>query len=321
VSGQDLIADSLAPIADSSLGFTVSQRHARGRVVRLDASLNAILSAHDYPPLLAQTLAEALVLTALLGATLQPDTKADAKADATNTGIRAGQLTLQAQSKGGAVDLLVCDYHAGALRGYLRHDPERFTALIAANPAPDLAALFGTGHLAITLEPSATRERYQGIVALEGNHLTDAATHYFRDSEQLPTLIRAAVSGDAATGWIAGGLLIQHLGRSEIGGARLDVAEAHPDWQHVATLAATATDAELTDPTLPEESLLWRLFHEEAVHVVPGVPPVRGCRCTLAHYQTVLGRFAESERAEMRGPDGKIGVDCAFCARHFAVEA
>ena len=309
-----MITDQLAPAADSSLGFTVSHRSARGRLVRLDASLNAILSPHDYPPFLAATLAEALVLTTLLGATLQPDAKIV-------SGNRSGQLTLQAQSKGGAVDLLVCDYHAGALRGYLRHDPAAFAALIAANPAPDLPALFGTGHLAITLEPSATRDRYQEIVALEGDRLTDAATYYFRDSEQLPTLIRVAVTGDASTGWVAGGLLVQHLGRSEIGGERLDVAEAHPDWQHVAALAATTSDAELTDTTLPEEALLWRLFHEEAVHVIPGAAPVRGCRCTVAHFREVLGRFGEDERAEMRGADGRIGVDCAFCAKTFAIDA
>ncbi|MGL4542915.1 MAG: Hsp33 family molecular chaperone HslO, partial [Polymorphobacter sp.] len=131
--------DSVAPSADRALGFSVTSRSARGQLVRLDTSLNAILSAHDYPPVLATLLAEALLLTALLGATLRPDAKSGGSGD-------AGQMTLQAQSSGGPVDLLVCDYHAGALRGYLRFDADRFASLAASGATLDLPALFGTGH-------------------------------------------------------------------------------------------------------------------------------------------------------------------------------
>ena len=107
-----MLTEGLAPVADRSLSFSVARRDVRGRVVRLDAALNAILAAHAYPPAQARLLGEALVLTALLGATLRE-----------GVGDSAG-LTLQAQASGGAVDLLVCDYHAGQLRGYLRADAD-----------------------------------------------------------------------------------------------------------------------------------------------------------------------------------------------------
>lgn len=291
--------ETIAPVADRVLGFSVGARNVRGRIVRLDAALNAVLAAHDYPPALATLLGDALVLTALLGATLRED---------------EGQLTLQAQSKGGPVDLLVCDYRAGAVRGYLRHDGSDVA------PGLDLARLFGAGHLAITLDPTAAAERYQGIVPLEGASLAEAAEGYFTNSEQLPTLVRIAVRWDEASGWVGGGLLVQHLARMEIGGERLSVADMNPDWQHVLALASTMTDAELTDLSLSEETLLWRLFHEEEVRIAPGPTPTRGCRCTMAHIEDVLGNFPEAERAEMRGDDGRIKVDCAFCARVFAVE-
>lgn len=295
------VQEGLAPVADRVLGFSVAERNVRGRVVRLDAALNAVLAGHNYPEPVARLLGQALVLTALLGSILRED---------------EGQLTLQAQSKGGFVDLLVCDYRAGALRGYLHHDASR-----TLPDGADLASIFGTGHLAITLDPTASAERYQGIVPLEGASLADAAEGYFTNSEQLPTLVKLAIGGSAATGWIGGGLLVQHLARSEIGGERLSVADLHPDWQHVLALASTMTDAELTDVALPEETLLWRLFHEETVRVTPGPQPVRGCRCTLAHIEDVLGSFPAGERAEMAGDDGRIKVDCAFCARSFLVEA
>lgn len=292
--------EGLAPVADRILGFSVGERNVRGRVVRLDIALNAVLAGHDYPAPVARLLGEALVLTTLLGSILRED---------------EGQLTLQAQSKGGYIDLLVCDYRAGAVRGYLRHDPER-----SWPEGADLATIFGTGHLAITLDPTASADRYQGIVPLEGASLADAAEGYFTNSEQLPTFVKLAIGGDATTGWIGGGLLVQHLARSEIGGERLSLADLHPDWQHVLALTSTMTDAELTDLALSEETLLWRLFHEETVRVSPGPAPTRGCRCTLAHIREVLDSFPPADRADMAGEDGTIKVDCAFCARVFTVE-
>ena len=294
--------EGIAPVADRILGFSVGGRHVRGRVVRLDAALNAVLAAHDYPAPLATLLGEALILTALLGATLR-----DGADDA------GGQLTLQAQAKGGAVDLLVCDYRAGAVRGYLRHDGT------GVAEGADMSTIFGAGHLAITLDPTAAAERYQGIVPLEGASLAEAVEGYFFQSEQLPTLVRTAARWDEATGWVGGGLLVQHLARAEIGGERLSVADLHPDWSHVLALASTMTDAELTDLSLTEETLVWRLFHDEEVRVQPGPVPTRGCRCTLAHIESVIGQFPADERAEMAGDDGRIKVDCAFCARSFHV--
>lgn len=52
---------------DRVLHFTLPDRNARGRAVRLGPVLDTILSAHAYPAPIRQILAEALVVTALLG--------------------------------------------------------------------------------------------------------------------------------------------------------------------------------------------------------------------------------------------------------------
>src|SRR3546814_5642935 len=57
--------------ADRCIPFSIPGRNARGRIVRLGPVLAAILSNHNYPPLLTGLLAEALTLTALLGSTLK----------------------------------------------------------------------------------------------------------------------------------------------------------------------------------------------------------------------------------------------------------
>lgn len=294
---------------DRVLAFALPQRDARGRAVRLGPVLDEILSAHDYPTAIRHLLAEALVLTALMGSLLKDED---------------GQLTLQAQAQnsdgedaGGIVQLLVCDYRAGELRGYVRHDPERLAAL---ETFPTIQALFGTGgYLALTFDLATTRQRYQGIVPLEGDSLAEACQSYFAMSEQIPTLIRTGVRWDGRHS-VAGGLLAQHLPEGEEGRERLHVRMDHPEWEHVAALAGSTRHDELVDPALSMEALVWRLFHEEdEVRVERLAPIVRGCRCSVEHYAKVLSRFPSVDRDEMRGDDGMISVDCAFCSRIFKI--
>lgn len=286
---------------DQAFAFTIPARHARGRLVRLGPALDTILAAHGYPPAVERVLAEALVLTALLGATLK---------DA------SGQLTLQAQTKGGAIDLLVCDYRGGVMRGYLRHDAALLDGLGAE---PTLSDLFGEGYLAITFDQAVTGERYQGIVPLEGSSLAEAAQSYLAQSEQIPSLARIGFRRVGVHAF-AGGLMLQHLPEGEEGRERLHTRLDHPEWAHVAALGGSVTADELADPSLPLETLAWRLFNEDEVRILPGVTLAQGCRCDPEHVERVISRFPEAEQAEMMDEAGRIVVNCEFCARQFVVE-
>ena len=299
--------------ADQLLGFTLPDRNARGRVVRLDNVVDQVLSAHDYPAPITHLLGEALVLGALMGGLLKGD---------------AAQMTMQAQTEGGPISLLVCDYRAGEMRGYVDYDADRFAEL-GANPT--LATMFGKGYLAITFEtgPSqnttgsgqATGQRYQGIVPLEGASLAEACQSYFQQSEQIPTMIRVGVRFEGKR-CIAGGLLAQHLADGEVGRERLHVRLDHPDWEHVATITSTISHDELVDTELSMDAIVWRLFHEEEeIRVQPGPIMSRGCRCSAAYYEQVIARFPAEEQDAMRDEVGAIVVDCAFCSKKFTLSA
>jgi molecular chaperone Hsp33 len=286
---------------DVALGVAIPSRNARGRVARLGPVVDSILAAHEYPPVLEKLLAEALTLTALLGSLLKEP---------------QGQLTLQAQTEGGIIDLLVCDYLGGELRGYVRHAPDRLTD---ASEAPTLQELFGTGYLAITFDQPLAKERYQGIVPLEGKNLGEAAQSYFAQSEQIPSLVRLAAE-KRGEHWFAGGLLLQHLPEGEEGRERLHTRLDHPDWPHVAILGGSVKAEELTDPALPLDDLIWRLFHDEdEVRTLPAIGLSRGCRCDPDYVRSVIARFPADEREAMVGDDGVIRVDCAFCSSSFAI--
>ena len=288
---------------DRALGFAIPSRSARGRIVRVGPALDAVLAAHNYPPAIEALLAEALTLAALIGSTLKD-------AD--------GQLTLQAQTGGGVVKLLVCDYQGGRLRGYVDYDAER---LAEAPAQPSLFALFGAGYLAITFDLASTKERYQGIVPLDGDTLAEAAQSYFIQSEQIPSLVRVAIR-KAGGRTVAGGLFLQHLPEGEVGRERLHTRLDHPEWEHVAALGQTPGADELADPALPLETLVWRLFNEEeGVRLLASTPLSRGCRCTPEHIQNVLAKFPPEDQREMADADGLIHVDCAFCATSFPVRA
>ena len=254
----------------------------------------------NYPAPVKHLLSEALVLGGLMGGLLKGET---------------GQLTMQAQTKSGPVQLLVCDYRTGEMRGYAEFDAAAIDAL-GANPA--LSALFGEGYLGITFETGADK-RYQGIVPLEGDTLAQACENYFMQSEQVPTLIRFA-SRAAGAGGVAAGLLVQHLADGEEGRERLHVRQDHPDWEHVATLAGTLSHEELLDSALSMEALVWRLFHEEdQILIQPGAQLSRGCRCSADYYDQVIARFPAEEQNAMRDESGVIRVDCAFCSKQFAL--
>ena len=287
---------------DVALGVAIPARNTRGRIARLAETVDSVLANHGYPPVIERLLAEALTLTALLG-TLLKEPK--------------GQLTLQAQTEGGIVDLLVCDYLGGALRGYVRHDPER---LKSAPGEPTLKDLFGKGYLAITFDQPVAAERYQGIVPLEGKSLAEAAQSYFGQSEQIPSLVRlAAAKRDGQ--WVAGGILLQHLPEGEEGRERLHTRLDHPDWPHVAIMGGSVKAEELTGPDLPLDDLIWRLFHEEEeVRTLAATPLSRGCRCDPDYVRSVIARFPADEREAMVGDDGLIRVDCAFCSSSFAIQ-
>ena len=289
---------------DAALGFTLANLHLRGRLARLTTTLNEVLSAHAYPPVIERLVAEALVLAALLGATLK-----DAES----------QLTMQAQTEHGVVSLLVADYKGGAVRGYAKFDADRLAEL---GEEPTLFGLFGKGFLAITFDQAATGERYQGIVPLEGASLCAAAEHYFTQSEQIPSRVQIAVRHDEGEGCVAAGLLLQHLPEGEVGRERLHVRHDHPEWETAAILSQTLTAGELTDASLPLTDIAWRLFHNEGeIRVIEGLPITRGCRCAREHIRDVIARFGEAEREEMVDDNGVISVDCAFCSRIFDISS
>jgi molecular chaperone Hsp33 len=304
-------APSRVPVDDAVLPFEVAELDLRGRLTRLGPGLDDLLAKHDYPPQVGKLLGEAIVLATLLGSSLKFD----------------GRFILQTQTDG-PVPFLIVDFQApDRLRAYARFDAKEI------KEGQDSGSLLGKGHLAMTIDQGSEMSRYQGLVALHGGTLEDAAHEYFLRSEQIPTRVRLAVGeewrggeGGVRRRWRAGGMLLQFLpkaperarqadldpGDAPEGTAahRLDEDDA---WVEGQSLISTVEDVELIDPDLSGERLLYRLFHERGVRVFSPLALQAKCSCSREAVSSMLKSFAPKDRAEMV-KDGKVVVTCEFCS-------
>jgi len=305
-------APSPIPVEDAVLPFEVGALDLRGRLTKLGPALDELLEKHAYPAPVGKLLGEAVVLTVLLGSSLKFE----------------GRFILQTQTDG-PVSLMIVDFRApNRMRAYARFDRARLT------DGQDSAALLGKGHLAMTIDQGADMSRYQGLVALEGGDLEDAAHEYFLRSEQIPTRVRLAVGEEWRGGegdgvrhrWRAGGLLLQFLPKASERARPADldpgdapagsVAHELPEddaWVEGQSLIGTVEDVELIDPDLSGERLLYRLFHERGVRVFPLQPVEAKCSCSREAVAGMLASFAPQDRADMV-KDNKVVVTCEFCS-------
>ena len=303
-------APSSVPVDDAVLPFEIDALDLRGRLTRLGPALDDILTKHDYPTAVGKLLGEAIVLTTLLGSSLKFD----------------GRFILQTKTDG-PVSFLIVDFQApDRLRAYARYDVARL------KDGQNSGALLGKGHLAMTIDQGPDMSRYQGLVALDGGSLEDAAHEYFLRSEQIPTRVRLAVGEEFRGGeggkhhWRAGGMLLQFLPKSP---DRARQADLHPGdapegtvthtvaeddaWIEGQSLISTVEDVELIDPGLSGERLLYRLFHERGVRVFAPLPLQAKCSCSRDAVSSMLKSFAPKDRAEMV-KDNKVVVTCEFCS-------
>lgn len=322
---------------DFVLPFQIEGAEVRGRLVRLGSTVDAVLADHDYPNHVSIVLCEAVLLSAMLGSALKFD----------------GTFSLQTSSDG-PLGMLVADYRSpGTVRAYAKVDTDRLAA--TQNLDRQIEAAFqdmmGKGHLAFTVDQGPKTSRYQGVVPIEGANLTACAHTYFRQSEQIATSIKLAVAralvrdadGTARQVWRAGGMMIQHL--PEQGGRPHDLppgdipehlqkflpeSESPTDtfkqneefdpsaehWNRTNILFRTLQDDELLDPSIPPETLLYRLYHEDGVRIFEPQSVAFKCRCSRTRVESVLNSFEASELSDMV-EDGLIKARCEFCAAEY----
>ncbi len=306
-------AGPAGPVDDLVQPFVIEQSGVRGRLLRLGAPVDTILTRPGYPRPVARLLAELLALTGVLASTLKYD----------------GVFTLQLKGEGPVRTMVADMTSAGELRGYAGFDPEavarqeeEFGPVADAEEPLDVRRWLGKGHMAFTVDQGPHTQRYQGLVELSGPSLADCLLHYFRQSQQINAgILLAAAPPDSrlgGAGWRASALLIERV--PETGGSRAGndgLPEiSGEDWNRALILTASCTRAELLDPALPPNTLLYRLFHEDGVRVFRPRPLSVGCRCSLSKVENILRSLGRDAIDEYK-VEGEIVMTCEFCAYDF----
>jgi molecular chaperone Hsp33 len=263
--------------------FIFDKADIRGDLVRLDTTYQEILSAQDYPEVVANLLGEFLVAGILLGATIK----------------FKGRLILQVKSQGLIPLLMVEVTHDRKVRGIAR------TAADFKASAPEFDQLFLDGSMAVTIEPDEG-ERYQSLVPLDGDTLSICLEHYFAQSEQLSTSISlTAHEGKAA------GMLLQQLPKQLVE----NDSERETQWQHASILGSTIKPGELV--TLAPQTILWRLFSEDTIKLLPVDEVEFRCSCSAQRTAGALLALDPVELESIFEEDERIRVNCEFCQRDY----
>ena len=279
----------------------------RGRMASVGRAASTILARHAYPEIVAILQAEALALAACLSSTLKFD----------------GVFTLQAKGDGLVRTLFADITETGALRGYAALDGNQAAfraAALAHEPMGPvrLGHLMGDGYIAFTVDDGSTNGRYQGIVELDDQHLSDAAMRWYKNSEQLNTVVVCAAA-EGRDGWQAVALMLQRIaaegGNGDVmtwsdAGSR---AKSDDAWHTAKTLLGSITRGELLDPALSPENIVFRLFNAMAPHSAKARPVADQCRCNVEKIEAVLQQLAADEVEDLADEDGKLTITCEFC--------
>ena len=275
--------------------FQLDGQPVRGRAVHLGEAINKAIGKR-YPDVVGRLLGEAMMIGAIVAQALKFD----------------GRLVVQCHGTNkGAVSLLMADCTTdGAVRGYARWDAEQLKMIQLDNRNPGADVLLGGGTFAMTIDQGPDMDQYQGLSAIEGTSLSACAEHYFRQSEQIPTRIHLACGQVQEPGgapkWRGGGMMIQKIAGDD---ERGDTDDA---WETAKALFETITDAELIDPDLSQNSLLYRLFHENGVRVIETAQIEARCQCSRERLHNTLKSFDKTALEDM-ADDGLIDANCEFC--------
>ncbi len=266
---------------DNLYRYLFDNASVRGELVQLEKSYQEVIAAHDYPEAIQHLLGELMAATSLLTATLK----------------FSGDISIQLQGDGPVSLAVINGNNLQQLRGVSRWNGD-----IAADA--QLQSLFGKGHMVITLTPD-DGERYQGVVALDKETLSECLEAYFEQSEQLPTKIKLFADAKQAAG-----MFLQVLPTD---------GNHNEEFEHLSVLTETVKQEELF--SLEAEEVLHRLYHEEEVRLFEPVAITFNCTCSKERSAQAIRTVAKEEIDSIIAEQGKVEMGCEYCNSKYIFDA
>ncbi len=264
--------------------YLFEELSVRGELVQLDSAYQEILSSKDYPAPIQKLLGELLVATSLLTATLKFE----------------GSITMQLQGDGPVSLAVINGDHNQKLRGVARWEGD------LADDA-SIHDMMGKGYLVITITPDHG-ERYQGVVGLEGDSLSEVLEGYFERSEQLKTRLWIR-TGDVEGNKHAAGMLLQVMP---------DGTGTPEDFEHLEQLTNTVKDEELFG--LEANELLYRLYNQDKVKLFEPKEVEFFCGCSRERSGAAIITVSQEEIFDILAQDGAVALHCDYCGTTYSFD-
>jgi len=284
------VAEPMAGADGELRRFILESHPVRGFWIRMDGAWRDLRAFQHYAPAVERLLGEAVSAALLLAATLKFQ----------------GTLTLQLAGDG-LVKLLVAQCtHDFRVRAVAR-------AVDDIGEPTSFRQLAGQGRLTVTIESEDRSERYQGIVSLEAETLSDCLENYFATSEQLPT--RLALIADSAQ---ATGVLLQKTPSASAQGEAL-AAVSQTVWEQSQARLQALEPALLRDGSA--QQILNRICADHDCRLFSSHPIRFACRCSSGRVSGVLRALGADEIRSILAEQGAVTVTCEFCGRPYRYDA
>ena len=261
--------------------YLFNELDVRGELVQIENAYNEMIADHNYPDPVKALLGELLVATCLLTATLKFE----------------GEIAVQLQGDGPVKYAVINGDDKQNMRGIARLQSE-----IAGTTVKEL---IGQGYMVITITPEKG-ERYQGIVPLEHDTLSECIESYFEQSEQLKTRLWFATDTTEGSAK-ACGLFLQVL--------PVDKQKSIEDFAHLEALSNTIKNEELLH--LDANTVLTRLYHEDNPRVFEPQAIKFKCGCSRDKTITALVNIGQEELLKDVAEKGTVNINCHYCLKEY----
>lgn len=267
---------------DSLQRFLFENASIRGEIAHLKTTYQTIIHQFPYPPKVRSLLGQALIACVMLTGSIKFE----------------GEVSLQFRGDKRLPLLLVqCD-HALNVRATAKY--------AQLEKETDYEEAFLHGHMVLTINQYNQTQAYQSIVPIRSVSMSENLTHYFAQSEQIPTRVWLVVKEDQAAG-----MLLQLMP---------DQASLQREqfWEYALHIGETVTEDELLN--LNNETLLYRLYHETVLRLYPSRPIHFQCRCNMQKMKEVLKTLGEEDLRTLLEEKGEVAITCDFCNQHYTFD-
>jgi len=263
---------------------------ARIFVINSTDIVNKAMKYHETAPTAAAALGRTLTAASLMGSTLKN---------------KGDSLSVNFRGDGPCGHILGISDYMGNVKGYIQNphtDIER-----KPNGKLDVGTAVGKGTL-VVIKDMGEKEPYNGIVPITTGEIAEDITHYFAESEQIPTLCALGVLVNPdMTCKAAGGVLVQLLPFADPD--TVDLIEKNaPAISSVSKLiAAGHSNEDIAKMAL--NGIEFDVFDEYFVDYF--------CDCSRERMGRGLLTLNPYELWNMLVEDGQIETCCQFCKRKY----